>query len=129
MREWIHNGGGIQDALDDLELYNVLAAFLSQPPEQISESIVGQNDEVKHSLSVLSNARAELHQSFMLLTRRPQMHAVPLRGHSIKYKGEEISSQPPDITTTPPKLLIQNLDAIMSTAFRAVSQEARPSSF
>ena len=124
MREWIHNGGGVQDALDDLELYKSLAAFLSQPPEHlIPESAQGQNDEVKHFLTNLNDARAELHQSFILHIRRPQMQMIPLRGQSIRGEGGKVDSQPPDLTKISPEALVQNIDALASTFFRSVTQE------
>ena len=121
--EWIHIGGGAQDALDDLELHSAFQAFLSQrdeqshiPPEVVSEALSEfWKEPEKGRLSLLETFRAQ--------TMRPQTRHVPVRGSVSNTSNHNYGIRPPRLEESTPEELVNNLDAMASAAFRNVVQE------
>ncbi|KAH8112731.1 hypothetical protein DFH11DRAFT_473608 [Phellopilus nigrolimitatus] len=121
--EWIHSGGGAQDALDDVELHAAMMAFLSQQNERDLTNSATQSDEVLERLRACENERASLLQTFTAQTMRPQMRHVPVRGSTSVTTAHNFGIRPPRMEELTPEELVNNLDAMASAAFRNVNQE------
>ncbi|KAI9061367.1 hypothetical protein FKP32DRAFT_1594529 [Trametes sanguinea] len=125
MTEWINQGGGAQDALDDSALYEAFFTFLTQPTEQkLLESAASSDSDVAHALRALDMARKTLHMSFLSQTMRPvpRTAGAPESGTdgpaSVSY-GSDL----PDIDQLGPEELVNNLNSMAAATLRNVTQE------
>lgn len=136
LAEWIHTGGGAQDALDDPELHGAMLAFLSQtieqdfsfapPAEPLTEAATNEQQEaVKELLKTCESERVALLGSFLAQTMRPAARQVPVRGVSHAAIVYNFGIRPPNLEETSALDLVNNLDAMASAAFRSVNQEVR----
>ncbi|KAI5119639.1 hypothetical protein M0805_009001 [Coniferiporia weirii] len=121
MSEWIHSGGGAQDALDDVELHSAIQSFLSQQSDLPNSA--AQPDEILKLVKDCENERVSLLQTFTAQTMRPQMRHVPIRGSSSANTVHNFGIRPPRVEEMTPAELVNNLDAMASAAFRNVNQE------
>jgi hypothetical protein len=98
LTNWIVDGGGGQDLLDDTDFYDGMHKFLfhSDAPQL-----------------------APLRELFQRVTRRPNMETVPApsAGHSSTGFG----SSAPSLSDMDPETLADNLDAIAAAALKPVT--------
>lgn len=130
--EWIHTGGGAQDALDDPELYAAIHAFLSGPTEQDftltpSTESLAESEESHEAVKALARTcdteRKTLLESFTAQTMRPTARQVPVRGVSNVTIMHNFGTRVPNLEEMSAMDLVNNLDAMASAAFRSVNQE------
>ncbi|KAI0629663.1 hypothetical protein C8Q77DRAFT_1141583 [Trametes polyzona] len=126
MGEWISQGGGAQDALDDAGLYDAFLAFLSQPTEQKLLESAGPEAEsdVSQTLKALELARKTLHMSFLSQTMRPIPRTAGVSDSSTDEMGAvSYGTDLPDIDQLDPEELVNNLNSMASATLRNVTQE------
>ncbi|OBZ69986.1 hypothetical protein A0H81_10131 [Grifola frondosa] len=125
MSEWIMQGGGAQDILDDAMLFESFQTFLTLPTEQeLLESIRDKDANVLQTLKALDDVRKNLHMSFVSQTMRPSPRPsstpdAAVDGHGMRSRSSEL----PDIDQLDAEELVANLNAMASSAFRNVTQE------
>ncbi|KAG8910322.1 rho GTPase-activating protein, partial [Tulasnella sp. 408] len=106
---WFTVGGGAQDILDDLELYQSVQAFLNS-------DLPGTSPDV---LSV----RKSLLETFVSLTSLPVRDvAPPKEPNGTEPSTHRFGSQPPPLDEVTPDDLVSNLDSIAQTVFRGVTE-------
>lgn len=98
LTNWILEGGGGQDLLDDTDFYDGMYKFLmhSNTPQL-----------------------APLRDLFKRVTRRPSMEVVP--GPSSGQTSTGFGSSAPSLEDIDPETLADNLDAIAAAAFKPVT--------
>lgn len=129
LAEWIHNGGGAQDALDDVELHSAMRSFLSQQESREAVTTSDDADELSMLWKDLQTYRTSLFQTFNSQTLRPQTRHVPVRGSLSATAAHNFGLRPPRIDELTPEDLVNNLDAMAAAAFRNVVQEVSSSYF
>lgn len=127
MSEWLNQGGGAQDALDDPLLHESFLTFLTLPTEQkLLESVSAVDSSESQALKVLDDTRKTLHMTFLSQTMRPSPRATSppesnLSGPGLRSYGSEL----PVIDEVDAEELVNNLNSMASAAFRNVNQEVR----
>ncbi|KAL5486267.1 BEM2 [Sanghuangporus weigelae] len=146
--DWIHVGGGAQDALDDIELHSAIQSFFVQhDAEKDLSKVVSRSEELSRLYKEYEAERVALFDAFAAQTMRPQFRSIPVRGQTttttatISADDGDTTNSATTVTTTAtavvhnfgirtPKLeeitpseLVDNLDAMASAAFRNVNQE------
>ncbi|KAH9935113.1 uncharacterized protein BXZ73DRAFT_89498 [Epithele typhae] len=112
MSEWITQGGGAQDSLDDGALYESFITFFSQPTEQkMLESVSEPESDASQALRTLEINAAG-----------PEKHAYTESANDGMAAGN-YSSELPDIDQLEPEELVNNLNLMASATFRNVTQE------
>ncbi|KAM5530203.1 hypothetical protein V8D89_016139 [Ganoderma adspersum] len=125
LNEWINQGGGAQDALDDGALYEAILAFLIQPTEwRLSESAPESEASTSQATKALEASRTTLLASFRSQTLRP----IPRTPATVELTNDNVAiqsytSELPDIDQVDPEELVNNLNAMASATFRNVTQE------
>ena len=127
LNEWISQGGGAQDALDDGALYEAFMTFLTQPTERkLLEFVSDSDSEVTQALRQLDLARKSVLASFRSQTMRPtpRNQSAPETGADGMMAGS-YSSELPDFDQLDPEELVNNLNLMASATFHNVTQEVR----
>lgn len=125
LNEWINQGGGAQDALDDGALYEAILAFLIQPTEwRLSESAPESEASISQATKALEASRTALLASFRSQTLRP----IPRTPATAELTNDNVAiqsyaSELPDIDQVDAEELVNNLNAMASATFRNVTQE------
>ncbi|KAI0700969.1 hypothetical protein C8T65DRAFT_656956 [Cerioporus squamosus] len=123
--EWITQGGGAQDALDDAALYEALLRFLTQPTEQkLLETISEPESDAGQALRALEVTRKTLLMSFRSQTMRP----IPRPASAPEPVNDALSAgnysiELPDFDHLDPEELVNNLNSMASATFRNMTQE------
>ena len=121
IHEWIDQGGGAQDALDDPQLFDALKRFLvTTAVAKIPQST---DFEDRPAWIELENARQGTLSVFMLQTRRPKLQTSSGRDSTLALTAHNFGRQPPSIDSIDPETLVDNLDALAATALRFVTHE------
>jgi GTPase-activating protein BEM2 len=118
IKEWIVQGDGSQDILDDSQLFDALWTFLKSPPhpspaaslepeEQSSEDL----DQIRNSLLAVINSHIQ----------RPPIRSNPIT--KLSSNGTGFGRDPPDIDLITAEQLVDNFDAIASAAFSSINEE------
>jgi hypothetical protein len=121
LNEWIYQGGGAQDCLDDAQLFNAMHSFLNNDiPAVPALDDLG----VQQAWTAYEQGRKSLAASFASQTMRPTCRDMsafkPPIGNS---KTRNLGREPPDIDRIDPEQLVDNLDAMAAAAFSNVSEE------
>lgn len=125
--EWITQGGGAQDALDDAALYEAFLTFLTQPTEQkLLESISEPESEAGQALRALEVTRKTLLMSFRSQTMRPIPRSAPAPEPATDaLSAGNYAIELPDIDQFDPEELVNSLNSMASATFRNMTQEVR----
>ncbi|KAG8909517.1 rho GTPase-activating protein [Tulasnella sp. 417] len=106
---WFSVGGGAQDILDDLELYQSVQAFLTSDLRGTSPDVL--------------TVRKSLLETFISLTSLPVREvASPKEPNGTESSIHRFGSQPPPLDEVTPVDLVSNLDCIAQTVFRGVTE-------
>lgn len=122
--EWIHKGGCVQDALDDIELHTAVTSFLSTSIGDLP-SVASEQPELEEAWKDLEDNRVNLLQVFSTQAQRPIMKSVPVRSSLTAAAAHNFGTEPPQVQGTMPEELVDNLDALASAAFRGLVQDVR----
>ncbi|KAF8805136.1 hypothetical protein BYT27DRAFT_7105396 [Phlegmacium glaucopus] len=127
IQEWLTIGGGAQDILDDVQLFNAIQSFLEIRTEQYT---VKPDDIpiVEQAWESLVEAKRSLKRTFMSQTMRPTIsrgfHNLRPQGNSRGARTRNISTRdPPDMDRMDPDDFVDNLDGMAGAAFSNVTQE------
>ncbi len=121
--DWMHNGGGSQDALDDTELHQSIDSFLSQPAERDPASLSSASFEIQRLCGDLERERAALLQSFTAQSMRPNARHIQVRGSSSESSVHNFGVKPPMVDEISVEDFVNNIDAMGAAAFRNLVQE------
>lgn len=122
IKEWLLQGGGGQDVLDDVQLFDALQTFLQSLPQHSIQQPQATPTESETSTHVdLEQARADLLSRLDRLTMRPPVRRTTMSRRSVVTRSP--SSNPPDIDHVDAERLVDNLDEMAATAFNSVSEE------
>lgn len=117
MLDWLDNGNGGLDALDDTQLYQSFQTFVDNPPDTLEES-------------ALRTAWRDLQRTFKTKTMRPcpskAVHPPPTPDPVASRRSRNASTrEPPDLDRVSPEDLIEILDGMASATFSNVTEEVR----
>ncbi|GLB37976.1 putative GTPase-activator protein for Rho-like GTPases [Lyophyllum shimeji] len=129
IKEWLSVGGGAQDVLDDVQLFNALQSFLDSPSDHIVyEAKNFSAPNVQQSFSRLTEARRTLRSSFIsqtmrpLTTRGPAIPRSPVNDGGFRTRNLSMR-EPPDIDHVDAEDFVDNLDGMACAAFSNVTEE------
>lgn len=139
MQDWLTIGGGAQDILDDVQLFNTVQSFLETETEQ---QVNGDDDEdndddnnpiaVEQALESLVETKRSLKLTFMSQTMRPTIsrgfhNLRPHQGGSNRGGGTRTRNvnarDPPDLDRMAPEDFVDNVEGMAGAAFSNVTQE------
>lgn len=121
LREWIRDGGGAQDVLDDAQLHDVLKSFvfsgvdhhLPSPPEAEEDDVQAGQDKLVSSLEGFK-------RTFEAQIRRPTMRHESSR---TSLQGTNLGRDLPDIDSLTSEELVVHLDAMAAAACSVMVDE------
>jgi hypothetical protein len=135
MQEWLTIGGGAQDILDDVQLFNTVQSFLETETEHVIKSDVDDENNnnpiaVEQAWESLLETKRSLKLTFISQTMRPTIS----RGfHNLRPQGSNNNRgartrnvnarDPPDLDRMAPEDFVDNLEGMAGAAFSNVTQE------
>ena len=129
MQEWLTIGGGAQDILDDVQLFNTVQSFLDTETEQ--QYMVKSDDNpiaMEQAWETLLETKRSLKLTFISQTMRPTIsrgfHNLRPQGSNRGARTRNINLRdPPDLDRMAPEDFVDNLEGMASAAFSNVTQE------
>ena len=126
MQEWLTIGGGAQDILDDVQLFNTVQSFLETQTEQSDDNPIA----VEQAWESLLETKRSLKLTFMSQTMRPTIsrgfHNSRPQGNNRGARTRNICARdPPDLDRMAPEDFVDNLEGMAGAAFSNVTQEVR----
>lgn len=128
VKEWITAGGGAQDCLDEVQLYEIVRAFLEAPLDRsVPDCAPAEDDaELAQAWDELEVTRKDVLSTFVSHTLRPPAVAIAvLRSTGMVTQIRNFGSQAPDLDRLAAEDLVENLNAMGFAAFSNVSEEVR----
>jgi hypothetical protein len=127
MNEWMVQGGGTQDVLDDASLYNGIQSFLDDSSQHAPPtSLAFDNFTIQQAWSAYEQRRKSYVSSFVAQTMRPtSQDAVLFKPPVGNVRSQNIGRDPPDIDRIDPEQLVESLDAMGAAAFSNIGEEVR----
>ena len=128
VREWITAGGGAQDCLDEVQLYELVRAFLEAPLDRsVPDCLPADDDsELAQAWNDLEATRMNTLSTFISHMMRPPALAPPvLRSSGTVSQNRCFGNQAPDLDRVAAEDLVENLNAMGFAAFSNVSEEVR----
>ena len=128
IKEWITAGGGAQDCLDEVQLYELVRGFLEAPLDRsVADCPVADDDsELVQAWDELEETRKATLSTFMSQTMRPPALALAvLRTSGTVSQTRSFGNQAPDLDRITAEDLVENLNAMGYAAFSNVSEEVR----
>lgn len=125
LNEWLHQGNGAQDVLDDVQLFNIMRSFLNDDVHHLMPAVPASDDSaVQKALNALEQSIKSLVFNFTSQIMRPTCRDIFAFKHSIgSSKAHNFGRDPPDIDRIDPQQLVDNLDAMAAATFSNVSEE------
>lgn len=125
MSEWMFQGGGAQDVLDDPQLFNTIRAFLDHSTHHAAPSSSAlDNFEVQKEWSAYEQSRLSFSASFNSQTMRPTSRdVISFKPTISNNRNRNLGKEPPDIDHIDPEQLVDSLDAMAAAAFSNVTEE------
>ena len=143
MQEWLTIGGGAQDILDDVQLFNTVQSFLETETEQQQQQdmvVVKSDDDddddddnnnpiaTEQAWESLLETKRSLKLTFMSQTMRPTIsrgfHNLRPQGSNRGTRTRNVNTRdPPDLDRMAPEDFVDNLEGMAGAAFSNVTQE------
>lgn len=125
MKEWILQGGGAQDILDDPQLYKTVRFFLDDSTfHRVPLAPAMDEPTVQQALSGCDQSLQSLASHFTAQTMRPTSRdLMSLKMPSGGPKSRHLGKDAPDIDRVDPEQLVEDLDAMAAAAFSNVNEE------
>lgn len=128
MQEWLTIGGGAQDILDDVQLFNTMQSFLETETEHYMVKSDDNPIAVEQAWESLLETKRSLKLTFMSQTMRPTIsrgfHNLRPQGTNRGARTRNINTrEPPDLDRMVPEDFVDNLEGMASAAFSNVTQE------
>lgn len=111
LRDWLCDGGGAQDVLDDAALHDALNAFIHSGVDHHLPEV--EEDAVRSSQAKLAAAREAFRNTFDAQIRRPAMRPEALTG---SLHVSDLGRDLPDVDTLTSEELVTHLDAMAAAA-------------
>jgi hypothetical protein len=125
MNEWMFQGGGAQDVLDDANLYGAIRSYLDDNLQHTAPSSSAfDNSTVQEAWRAYEKSRRSFTSSFISQTMRPTSRDVSAFKPPVSTtKTRNMGREPPDIDRMDPEQLVESLDTMAAAAFSNVSEE------
>ena len=124
LNEWLRNGGGSQDLLDDSALYLAVKSFLENPSDHVMpESQYKGDAEVIESWEGLKGRMSSFSTLFTSQTLRPSIPKTPAQKHKTSSSGVVIFADLPDFDRMTPDQLVNDLNVMASAAYRNITED------
>lgn len=129
MKEWITTGGGSQDILDDVQLFDSIRSFLDSDADHVV--YVSKNFDhpnIRQSWSCLLQLKQGLQSLFNLHVMRPPIsRAIPrATANALGATTRNMNARgPPDIDHMSAEDFVESLDGMACAAFSNVTEEVR----
>lgn len=125
LNEWIFQGNGAQDVLDDGQLFNAMRSFLDNDVHRVAPAVPAFNDfSVQQAWNASEQNIKSLISSFNSQIMRPTCRDISTFKLPVgNSKTRNLGRDPPDIDRIDPEQLVDNLDAMAAAAFSNVSEE------
>jgi hypothetical protein len=129
MRQWLDQGSGTEDFLDDPGLFDAFKSFLQSPSEhEAPESYVAyQEPHVRDAWNSLDQTKKALAEFFVAQTQRPLSKSNPTLDLLSCVDNHNFGINPPEIDLVDAEHLVNNIDAMVAAAFRNITDEVCPS--
>lgn len=126
VEDWLKKGGGAQDALDNMDLWDGMNAFLTAPAHR-----AGRASQVIERVPVDADAAEELEETrrlclgtFIKLTMRPRASGrTQSPSKSRAADGLTFGSHVPSVDDISPEAFVDNLDSMAATMFKTAYAE------
>jgi len=128
IKEWITTGGGSQDSLDDVQLYETIRVFLEAPLDRSVPDCPPADDdaELAQAWDHLEVTRKDTLSTFISHTLRPPALATAVRRSiGTVSQNRSFGDRAPDFDRVTAEDLVENLNAMGYAAFSNVSEEVR----
>ncbi|THH20488.1 hypothetical protein EW146_g880 [Bondarzewia mesenterica] len=111
MSEWLKDGGGAQDILDDGPLFHAVQAFFTSTTDHdLPESMAKVELNVSRAWSNLHNIRISVASLFVSQTMRPTIQSMSYPDViTISAASKGFGVEPPDLDKVDPVTLVNNL--------------------
>ncbi|OAX35708.1 hypothetical protein K503DRAFT_868067 [Rhizopogon vinicolor AM-OR11-026] len=124
VKEWITSGGGAQDCLDNVQLFEAVQSFLESPLDRSSfDPASADENDVNQAWDALDGARQTTLTAFKAHTRRPPSVFLAPRPSNTPARARSFGNQPPDLDEISAEELVENLNAMGAAAFSNISEE------
>jgi hypothetical protein len=128
IKDWITSGGGAQDCLDDVQLFEAVRSFLDSPLDRSSfDALTTVESDIGQAWDALDSVRQMTHAAFTTQTQRPPSaflaNARPLKSTP---RARSFGNQPPDLDAISADELVENLNSMGSAALSNISEEVGP---
>ncbi|KAG2142278.1 uncharacterized protein EDB93DRAFT_1088823 [Suillus bovinus] len=125
IKDWITSGGGAQDCLDDVQLFEAVRSFLDRPFDRSSfDAPSTVENDVSQAWDVLDSARQITYTAFVTQTRRPpSVFLTDTRTLKSTPRARSFGNQPPDLDAISADELVENLNAMGSAALSNINEE------
>ena len=127
IKEWLTIGGGAQDILDDVQLYNAVWSFLeSAPDHSVLKTTMFDAPPVQKAWEYLVEAKCSVISAFKSQTMRPTIsrHNPRTPGNrNPRTRNISVTRDPPDLDRMDPEAFVDNIDGMASAALSNVTQE------
>lgn len=125
IKDWVTSGGGAQDCLDNIQLFEAVQSFLESPLDRSSFDPLGtEENDVSQTWDALDSARQMTFTAFKAHTRRPpSVFLANARPLNPSTRARSFGNQPPDLDEISAEELVENLNAMGCAAFSNISEE------
>lgn len=122
LREWLTNGGGAQDALDDSRLFAAWTSFCEDSTDHaVVPSLNFQEPAVRQAWRALQQAKDGLRSLFTSYTKRPPRGVC--KQPAGNARARKVVQDADDVDAMSPEQLVEYLDGMASATFSHVSEE------
>jgi hypothetical protein len=127
IKEWLTIGGGAQDILDDVQLYNAVWSFLESASDHfVLKATMFDAPPVQKAWEYLVEVKRSVISAFKSQTMRPTIsrHNPRMPGNrDPRTRNMSITRDPPDLDRMDPEAFVDNIDGMASAALSNVTQE------
>lgn len=124
VNEWLMDGGGVVDVLDQPDLYYEVDSWLTNEREQATPAAALTNEQDRVTWKEVEDARKTLYTIFRRQTKRPPLrHLSAYESGAYETSDRAYGPKLPDPDALSPQQLIEQLDAIGSVGIRMLQAE------
>jgi hypothetical protein len=128
IKEWVTSGGGAQDCLDNVQLFEAVQSFLEIPLERSSfdPPSTDEENDVSQAWDALDGILQMTLTAFKAHTRRPPSVFLAARPLNPSPRLRPFGNQPPDLDVISAEDFVENLNAMGAAALSNISEEVGP---